>query len=1417
MSEPNVDRDPFEVVAESFLARYRAGERPGIEEYAARHPELADEIRELLPALVMVEQDLSIDPDPGHASNPGRATRVSSPDRERRLGDYRILREIGRGGMGVVYEAEQVSLGRRVALKVLPRHVAGDGMALERFRREAKAAARLHHTNIVPVFEVGREGDLAYYAMQFIQGQGLDQVIDELARLCASERKPGGAEGPGPNAAAGPGLRAPASGRIAESLLSGRFTTGGAAPICDDPRAAVIGPIAGLAHDVTHKSDFALANPGPITPPAPSVVLPGGSQLSPAYLSSKRAPYFRSVAQLGRQAAQGLAYAHASGIVHRDIKPSNLLLDHAGVVWIADFGLAKGDEAGLTRTGDILGTLRYMAPERFRGEGDARADVYALGLTLYELLTLYPGFDSSDRLKLIEQIKGEEPRKPRSCDARIPRDLETIVLKAIEKDPKARYQSAETMAEDLWRFLADEPIRARQVTAQERYWRWARRNPTIAVLGGVLTALLIAATVGSMLTAGRFANLAEDRGKLADAERSARLEADQARDAARADRYVAVLSKVKALRAGRQPGWRDEALAELSRLAVMPTPRRDLVELRTEAVATLGTPDVRLVARIEFSSDHLRSTAFSRDGRTLVTASIETDLNFWDVRGLRHLDSAQGLRVSEGTSALELGSGYPKAVYLAHDQGLAVATQDQGVVFTDARGIRTARAPITRGASKPIRLAIDAEGRRIVVSWTDGGGITVHDTASGTLLHRFDSSGNPPFAISPDGRWLARQELADVVLHPIGTGESRVVLARNHAVRALTFSHNGAVLAGACSDHTTMLWDVAGRKPFGTLRGHRERVTAVAFSPDGEWIATTSGDYTTRIWETRTGQTLATLPGAGDMDQVDWSPDGNEIAATTKWHRTVFLYRINGRRDVQQWLTGPGHEAVAVASHPRNEQFTTLLSNGSLIAWDMSAPRNAHRQIGSEFGQGNALAYSPDGTLLAAASTSRAAVRTILVQDVRSGEIRGTIQCPDSPSALAFDESGQWVASGDDSGNLVVWNLATNRSLRQLTTGSAIRSIAFLDGGRRLVTHGHDSVLLCDLQTGEVERRVRLQEGIRRFVVDRQRSRLVVAHTSGVISSLSLPDLTPGHRLENAHHGSVECLALSPDGRLVATGGEDHRVVLRDPLTFEPLLNFPVWTRTLRDMAFDCASRRLAIVGTDSDLELWNIAALEDGLTNVGLAWDRPTAVTAPQAGTPMDGAAPTAAVVVIRPGNMDPAEVEQAQRLLQSGIAALQQRRFEAAEVDLQGASERFQALRQSRPRDPELARQQGSSLGCLASTLRNLKRPGEALVRARGSLASYEILDYPYPDDLYRMACDCAMLSVLNDQGPPDEREKLEARAVGYLRRAIENDQGELISLLASDRDLDPLRSRADFRDLLADASFPRHPFATAPGSGR
>jgi serine/threonine protein kinase/tetratricopeptide (TPR) repeat protein len=545
----SADYGQFDQLAEEFAERYRRGERPSLQEYIDRCPELADEIRELFPALVEVE---IADEEQQVLSE---SVRPAPALAHQQVGDYRILREAGRGGMGVVYEAEQVSLGRRVALKVLPRQVAQDVKTLARFRREARSAAQLHHTNIVPVFEVGKDGELSYYAMQFIQGQGLDQVIEELRRLKDRSRS----QGPGSVLPSAPRSRlaydsppAPRPPRdltvMAESLLTGRFvpelhgmeategvTSGAESTVAQGGRAV------GTLTDPGPKSD---CDPSPAPGPASSAVLPGGTQISTVESGRKR--FFRSVAHIGRQVASGLAYAHARGIIHRDIKPSNLLLDTNGVVWITDFGLAKGIESGLTQDGDILGTLRYMAPERFRGEGDARSDVYALGLTLYELLTLRPGFESPDRLKLIEQVKTLDPPAPRTVDPRVPRDLETIILTAIDKDPKGRYATADALGEDLRRFLDDESILSRREGLAERYLRWARRNQAIAVLGGVLSAILLLATIGSLLAANHMRGLVEDQRSALNEARAERRAADLAREDEMTQRVEADKARVLA-------------------------------------------------------------------------------------------------------------------------------------------------------------------------------------------------------------------------------------------------------------------------------------------------------------------------------------------------------------------------------------------------------------------------------------------------------------------------------------------------------------------------------------------------------------------------------------------------------------------------------------------------------------------------------------------------------------------------------------------------------------------------------------------------------------------------------------------------------------------------------------------------------
>jgi serine/threonine protein kinase len=441
MSEASKQRNPVEELAAEFVERCRRGEFPSIEEYAESHPKIADEIRELFPAVLAMEGlKTRKEEAPGTAAGP-------RPGQPEQLGDFRIIREIGRGGMGVVYEAEQESLGRRVAIKVLRRTAMLSDKEIRRFEREARVAAGLHHTNIVQVFGVGEQDDYLYYVMELIRGVGLDEVITRLR-----EDSPGKVG-------------------VTSSERTETFTT----------------EYIGLpeSEDVTA-----------VAPAQPQDRTERVARLRAALEGPSR---WQNVAGIGLQVARALEYAHGQGAVHRDIKPSNLLLDEKMTVWVADFGLAKAPHTeDLTLTGDLAGTLRYMAPEQFRGRADFRSDIYALGLTLYELLARRPAYENPNRTSLIHAIMHGEPQRPGKSNPDVPRDLETIVLKAISHEPAQRYDSAGEMAEDLERFRADRPITARRISSLERTWRWARRNPAVAALAtSTLVLLLVVATVAT--------------------------------------------------------------------------------------------------------------------------------------------------------------------------------------------------------------------------------------------------------------------------------------------------------------------------------------------------------------------------------------------------------------------------------------------------------------------------------------------------------------------------------------------------------------------------------------------------------------------------------------------------------------------------------------------------------------------------------------------------------------------------------------------------------------------------------------------------------------------------------------------------------------------------------------------------------
>lgn len=415
-----------------ILQRMSSGEAVDLEALIAEHPEQADEIRQLA-AVVQFVQSAANEQDAGESLD----ARVKVGRRRPTLGDFRIEREIARGGMGVVYEAVQESLNRRVALKVLLPGVTFSEDAIERFSREARMTGGMHHRHIVPIYAVGEADGVPYYAMQFIDGHSLSTFIEERRD-------------------------------------------------------------AGLTSD---------------------------------------AAYFRRVAEWGRQAAEGLAYAHGHGVVHRDVKPSNLLLDGDDQIWVTDFGLARQSaNVTITMSGDLLGTVRYMSPEQARGGGavDERTDVYSLGVSLYEMACLRPAFEGPDRASTLKKVLLDEPQRLRHRAAGIPGPLEIIIHTAMDKEPERRFPSAAVMAEELQRFLDGRPLLTQPPGAFEQFRRLVARHKApfaflgvllVVVLGfGVWMSVLYGVAEGHRLTAER------ERGEAVearDAEQAARLAAER--------------------------------------------------------------------------------------------------------------------------------------------------------------------------------------------------------------------------------------------------------------------------------------------------------------------------------------------------------------------------------------------------------------------------------------------------------------------------------------------------------------------------------------------------------------------------------------------------------------------------------------------------------------------------------------------------------------------------------------------------------------------------------------------------------------------------------------------------------------------------------------------------------------------------
>jgi WD40 repeat protein/serine/threonine protein kinase len=1117
------------LLIEELTAKIHAGEPVEVEAYVREHPEHDGALRRLLPALHMLA-DLGRSAPVGSAS--GESPAASADGLTGTLGDFRIVREIGRGGMGVVYEAEQISLGRRVALKVLPFAAALDPKQLQRFKNEAQAAAHLHHPHIVPVHYVGCERGIHFYAMQFISGHTLAAVIRELRRLNQ------------------PNTPAPAWSDGEASALAGALASGRWAPV--QSRGA----------DPQPTTDYAPAPATPVeadTPPV-AALSTESSTTSPAY--------FRTVANLGIQAAEALEHAHQFGVLHRDIKPANLLIDASGQLWVTDFGLARlGNDAGLTMTGDLLGTLRYMSPEQALAQRvalDARTDVYSLGVTLYELLTLEPAYNGRNREEILRQIAFEEPRPPRRLNRAIPAELETIVLKAIGKSPEERYPTAQELADDLRRFLEDKPIKAKRPSLRQRTAKWARRHKTVVRAAVVVLFLAVAGLAAGALLIWR-----------ANQELQQNL-------------YFHLI-------AGAEREWSANNLGRMQQLLdECPEHLRGwewhyLQRLRFKTLSPLRHDSAAFCA--EFSPDGKRIASSDRDGM----------IRLWDAATgqlLRKISAHEGVVYS--------------IAFSPDGQCIASGSVDGTVKLWDAetgRELNTLEEQTTEVHS--VTFSPDGQRLATVRGTREAAEVKIWEVATGKKVLALSSPGAWCVRFSPDGGRLAtcggnREKGGVAKVWDARTGQETITFRVPSGIRGLAFSPDGkrlATVAGLVNfepNEEVKVWDAQTGQEMLSLRGHVGGLQTVAFSPDGRRLASGGIDQTIKLWDTATGREVLTLRGHLDhVFHVAFSPDGNRLVSTSP-DKTVRVWdasRIESET-AEEFLTFRGHSGpvACVAFHPTDGHcLASAGTDGTVKLWDPWSGREIHSLRAAT--KIAAMAFSPDGRRLVTGGNW-----TVTVWDVPTAKGIGTNQSVGAILGVAFHRDGKWFASSSYQPVIQCFDATTAEEVRPpfRDHNLVIHGLAFSPRGRDLLASADvdSKVRLWDVRTGQELCVLVPQHAARAVCVAFSPDGELLASGSWdrTIKVWETDTWKLVHDLHNPT-GAIQCVTFGPENehrprsRRVAWGGTDGLVKVWDEATREEH-TFRGHTGWVQGVSFSPDGKQLASASADGTVKIWNVPPL---------------------------------------------------------------------------------------------------------------------------------------------------------------------------------------------------------------------------------
>jgi serine/threonine protein kinase/WD40 repeat protein len=1024
-------------VVEEYRAALQAGRRPDRQGLCARYPDLAGALAECLDAVEFMH-GAAREAGPSDAPPAGPAVPADVRPGEP-VGDFRILREVGRGGMGVVYEAEQVSLRRRVALKVLPFAAVLDPRQLQRFQNEAQAAACLHHPNIVPVYAVGHDRGVHFYAMQLIDGQTLAALIRGLRRQARKA-----AEGPG---------------SLTEDVRA--ITASGVPTYVSAPA----GGAAQARQAAAVETKKAVATERSVQRPA----------------------YFRTVARLGVQAAEALDYAHQQGIVHRDVKPANLLVDGRGNLWVTDFGLAQlQGNPGVTATGDLVGTLRYMSPEQALGRRyfvDQRTDVYSLGVTLYELLTLHPALPGLDRQELLRRLEQEEPTALRRLNPAVPAELETIVTKAMAKNPEERYATAQELADDLRRYLEDKPILARPPGPVLKLRKWVRRRQPLVVSVALSLALLLAVFVCGMTVYGiKMGQLADDERALQQAKTKALLVAERRL-------HKALLDEATYLRLARQPGYRRKMWDNLQDAATQPIPAKDknFAAIRAEVLASLGDPigldpvpparvARRPAERLPPAFEHIvpgdvpgtgRVMAVSADGKFLALPGYGAPGgdHHVDPHWVHVLDKAGNLH---GRDRSPLGAIFD--LKFSPTSPFLVAACEQGVAtWTLIRGM-----PLRSffWAGNVISVDVHPDGRLLA---TGGRRIELWSLVANRLIASFPSPRQGArVEFSEDGKYLLAVGPREVfAAWPVRDTPEKISLeGHQDGVPGVAFSPDGRLLATVSKDRVVRLWDAAtGKLLRRCLALHPGPIEAAAFSPDGRWLATGDLAGVVILWDPRSGAEVTRVGSPalppGSIWRLQFSATGFRLAAAGQ--RGVAVWSVtenNGKVSLSPWLhtNAPNRTLLAtdLALHPAGQDLVFQDGIGRVWRRKLVLARQDEVEL-MEF-------QARPGTLRGLHFDRSGRWLTFIDPGGKLGVLdwqKGGSRLTDQPAYhLALDASGRWAATARPDQDVVIYDLKENRPVLTLPSqGSEIWSLAWSpDGARLAVSLSDGGAAIWDLE-----------------------------------------------------------------------------------------------------------------------------------------------------------------------------------------------------------------------------------------------------------------------------------------------------------------------------------------------------------------